>query len=368
MKPGSGIIFFIFIVIQSAFPQKAPESYLIWDEAPHNAFTDIIRFNHNFYCVFREGKGHKPIRDCGKIRVLRSTNGNKWKSVAIFEINGFDLRDPKLSVTPDNRLMVLMSGTKYSGHQKIAGKSFVSFSENGIEFTDPLPVVIEELFNRIKFTIPLRVVKKDLFSSSHDWIWRVTWHDNIGYAVLYQVNEVYQDRKLKSETQTKLVKTTDGIHYYSVSDFGLDGNPNEASIRFGKDNKMFVVLRRENGQSLLGQSTPPYINWRWTPLDFKLGGPNLEILDDRLLCIGTRVIDQRPGCKNHQTSLFLVGADGETQSRITLESNGDTGYPGFMIYHRRLWISYYSSHNGKTSIYLCKIKVKDLINYKEFKV
>jgi hypothetical protein len=75
MKPGLGFILFTYIVIQSAFSQKAPESYLIWDKAPHNAFTDIIRFNHNFYCVFRESKGYNPMRDSSKIRVLCSSNG-----------------------------------------------------------------------------------------------------------------------------------------------------------------------------------------------------------------------------------------------------------------------------------------------------
>ena len=30
----------------------------IWDQAPHNAFTDLIRWNGKFYCAFREGLGH----------------------------------------------------------------------------------------------------------------------------------------------------------------------------------------------------------------------------------------------------------------------------------------------------------------------
>lgn len=34
------------------------ESRRIWDKAPHNAFTDLIRFKDRWYCVFREGKGH----------------------------------------------------------------------------------------------------------------------------------------------------------------------------------------------------------------------------------------------------------------------------------------------------------------------
>lgn len=30
----------------------------IWDQGPHNAFTDLIRFKDAFYCTFREGTTH----------------------------------------------------------------------------------------------------------------------------------------------------------------------------------------------------------------------------------------------------------------------------------------------------------------------
>lgn len=30
----------------------------IWDRAPHNAFTDLVRFQDRWFCVFREGQGH----------------------------------------------------------------------------------------------------------------------------------------------------------------------------------------------------------------------------------------------------------------------------------------------------------------------
>jgi len=32
----------------------------IWDRAPHNAFTDLIRYKSYFYCTFREGMSHVP--------------------------------------------------------------------------------------------------------------------------------------------------------------------------------------------------------------------------------------------------------------------------------------------------------------------
>ncbi|MEZ6075415.1 MAG: hypothetical protein R3C56_07005 [Pirellulaceae bacterium] len=37
----------------------------IWDAAHHNAFTDLIRFHDQWYCVFREGSSHvSPTAPC----------------------------------------------------------------------------------------------------------------------------------------------------------------------------------------------------------------------------------------------------------------------------------------------------------------
>ena len=53
----------------------------IWNEAPHNAFTDLVRFKDRWYCVFREGKGH--VSPDGALRVLTSANGKQWESAAL---------------------------------------------------------------------------------------------------------------------------------------------------------------------------------------------------------------------------------------------------------------------------------------------
>ncbi len=37
---------------------------------------------------------------------------------------------------------------------------------------------------------------------------------------------------------------------------------------------------------------------------------------------------------------------------LELPSGGDTSYPGFLLKDHTLWVSYYSSHQGKTAIYL----------------
>ena len=45
---------------QAPAPRKVPvlESRKIWDAAPHNAFTDLVRFKDRWFCVFREGATH----------------------------------------------------------------------------------------------------------------------------------------------------------------------------------------------------------------------------------------------------------------------------------------------------------------------
>ncbi len=61
----------------------------IWDNAPHNAFTDLIRYNNKFYCTFREGTGHVPgeTGEDGKIRILINCFNLKRKVISVnFEI------------------------------------------------------------------------------------------------------------------------------------------------------------------------------------------------------------------------------------------------------------------------------------------
>jgi hypothetical protein len=42
---------------------------------------------------------------------------------------------------------------------------------------------------------------------------------------------------------------------------------------------------------------------------------------------------------------------------LELPSGGDTSYPGMVWHEGILWMSYYSSHEGKTSIYLARIRL-----------
>ncbi|GAA4749554.1 glycoside hydrolase family 32 protein [Flavisolibacter ginsenosidimutans] len=308
----------------------------IWDAGNHNAFTDLIRYNNAFYCTFREGSAHVQGWD-GKARVIKSTDGKNWSSVALFSIAARDIRDPKISITPDNRLMILMDVEANDKGKVTSRKPYVSFAGTDDKFSEPKESEVDKSI-----------------ASWSDWVWRVAWYNGTGYSVNYQPNGFY------------LLKTTDGSRFEKVTKLDVTGYPNESTIRFDKNGKAYFLIRREaeDKKGLLAVSDPPYQNWTYHYLDQRLGGPNFIFLDDKTLVIGSRLYPSEEiageGNKRHQSAVFVTDLNGKIKKTIVLPSGGDTSYPGMVVYDNMLWYSYYSSHEGKTSIYFAKIPLKQL--------
>jgi hypothetical protein len=336
MKRSTVILMLLLISHLQVLSQEIPAKK-IWDGALHNAFTDIIRYKSYFYCSFREGINHvhRDTTGNGKVRVLRSKDGEKWESTALLSDQKYDLRDPKLSVTPDNRLMVVMGGSYYVAGTLTDMISHVSFSDDGLNFSKPVPVLLAEGI-RSKF----------------DWLWRITWNGSTGYCV------DYQPRQPDNKNRVRLLSTRDGRSFDQVCELEIDSLPGESTIRFDRDNRMMILVRRETGaMGKLGISTPPYKEWKWITLSYRLGGPNFLVLDDGRLCVGSRLYETG----GNKTIIYVTDNEGKAEKIFLLPSGGDTSYPGLLIYKKYLWISYYSSHEGKASIYLAKIRVRDLI-------
>ena len=312
------------------------ETKMIWDKGNHNAFTDLVRYKSALYCTFREGNSHVPkdASENGSIRIIRPYDGINWESVAFLSDKLYDLRDPKLSVMPDGRLMVIMGGSNYSTGKLSGTVPHVSFSSDGQDFTPQVPVSF-----------------KDGESIGFDWIWRVTWKGKTGYGVDYQSGAA------DSGTGLKLLKTSDGISWEKLASFSIGSFPNEATIRFDKNGSMMILLRRESGANgMLGISQAPYSDWKWTELDYRLGGPDFLVLKNNLL-IGTRLYKS----PTNSTVIYLTDKQGKVKKTVLLPSGGDTSYPGMLISKKDLLVSYYSSHEGKSRIYLARIKMKDLL-------
>ena len=302
---------------RAAVAMKVLSVKRIWSAGRHNAFTDLIRFKGRFLCVFREAAGH--VSPDGKVRVLVSPDGSTWKSGALLSKKGQDLRDAKISIMPDGRLMILGGAAPRKGRESVPTGSFVSFSKDGSAWTVP-----------------------KLVGDPKRWIWRVTWHKGTGYGVDYGY-----------PGKTRLLTTTDGLTYKTLLAPMCDrGAPNEATLRFAGDGTCYCLQRR-GGSALLGKATPPYKKWTWHDLGQYIGGPDMIHLPDGTWLGAGRILKPRT-----HTALFTLDlAAGKMTMGPKLPSGGDTSYPGLLWHDGVLWVSYYASHEGKTSIYLARVKV-----------
>jgi hypothetical protein len=300
------------------------EARRIWDKAPHNAFTDLLRFQDRWYCVFREGSAH--VSPDGSLRVITSKDGRTWKSIALVTSPTYDLRDAKIAVTPDGRLM--LNGAGMIANAKVRYQSMSWFSTDAGKTWDDGRKIGDPGF----------------------WLWRTHWYDGIAYTMGYNTQRDRTKRTLR------LYKSTDGETYLThVPRVSAPNGCGEDKILFLADKSALCLLRHETGNKMaqLGTSNPPYTNWKWRDLNVRIGGPNMtQHPDGRILAV-TRLHKGRT-----RTSLSWLDVENATLTEaLELPSGGDTSYAGLVWHDGLLWISYYSSHEGKTSIYLAKVKV-----------
>ena len=305
----------------NAVPQVV-EVRRIWDAAPHCAFTDLIRFRDRWFCTFRESDAHVYGRD-GQIRVITSEDGTTWQSAALIAEAGIDLRDPKISITPDGRLMLLIGGSQYKGRTLITRQPRVAFSADGRQWTDLKPIL----------------------SDGH-WLWRLTWHQGKAWGVSYADAP-------GGGSRLELYTTTDGLQYQLVTVLNVPGEANETTLRFLPDNTIVALVRRDGSDACayIGTSRPPYMDWSWRQTGIRIGGPNFLVLPDGSLWAAGRHYPNGP-----TTILARMDLAG-LEPVLTLPSGGDTSYPGLVFHEGLLWLSYYSSHEKGTAIYLAKLRL-----------
>lgn len=298
----------------------------LWDQSPCNAFTDLVRWRDRFYCAFREGAGH--AEGLGVIRVIASEDGDAWESVGVMELDGYDLRDAHLAVTPDDRLMLLGGAAiLYEDNSRQTG-TFASFSADGRTWTQPLIVV-----------------------DPGRWLWQVTWHQGKAYGVSYGGPG--------DGPYSSLLVSDDGIAWTEhVAQLLRKGWPTEATVRFDEEDTLYCLHRRDrcegdDSNAYLGVSRPPYTAFTWHDLGRYYGGPNfIQIPGGQWIGAG-RIIEQEA-----RTVLTRIDVDAGTMEPVLeLPSGGDTSYPGLVWHDSMLWVSYYSSHETRTSIYLARVEV-----------
>jgi hypothetical protein len=303
----------------------------IWDRAEHNAFTDLLRTRGRWLCVFREGTKHASPD--GTIRILESTDGKSWTSAAHLSDPGVDLRDPKISSMPDGRLMIVAGGSIMENSKYVSRQPRVFFSSDGRKWSSSQPIL----------------------GSGH-WLWRVTWHQGRAYGVSYKGGG-----GMGGPRSAYLFESADGLSWNQVADLALP-NLSETTLRFRENGEMVafgVVVHASSPQppvraTGIGVSRPPYREWTWRELPYASGGPNFLIAPD-----GRWIASTRRFSADMRTTETVIAwlSEQAVQPFLTLPSGGDTSYAGLVAHEGELWVSFYSSHEGKAAIYLARARI-----------
>ncbi len=296
----------------------------------HLGFTDLIRYNNQWICAFRSGSTHMSFD--GQLIILVSEDAQSWRLQWQLSWQGGDLRDPKLSVTPDHQLL-LTAGIRWA----VALSLNTAISSVGW------------LLEKDEYPEPILDA-----SSEGTWRWAPSWHQDVAYSVGYA----------GKDKAGCLYQSCDGLQWLAwVNPFFVipEVLSNEASLAFA-DNTAYCLLRRDQKggvNALLGQSISPFKEWQWQETNQTLGGPKLLQLSSGQWVAGFRQIDyekQTAGMVLKKLNLKTA----QFSDWLTLPSSGDCSYPGLVEYAGHLLVSYYSSHEGQVSIYLADI---DLIGY-----
>lgn len=326
MKTGMKYLLWLALAAP-AWPQTPAAASLvdvrrIWDKAPYNAFTDLARFRDRWYLVFREAGG--PAANDGAIRILSSADGERWADAASLKLDGADLLAPKLSPTP-RQTLILSTAAAYPEGSPMRLQTMLFFTSEGRDWSKAIPA-----------------------GDPNIWMWRIQWsHRHQAFSIGYST---------WGPPLIRLYHSPEGIKWKPLAEELLTDNfPNESVILFDADDTAHCLLRRDKGPmtALLGASRPPYRAWEWRDLQVRIGSPQAIRLPDGRVAAAVQLFDAGP-----RTALaWLDLQEARLIEFLKLPSGGDTGYAGMVWHDDLLWVSYHSSHEDKTAVYLAKVKI-----------
>lgn len=298
----------------------------IWTKGKHNAFTDLCRFNGKLYCCFREALNH--VSADGVIRIVELSSEGRVEASHRLHLHQVDLRDPKLSVTADGKLL-LMAYARHTGenNRTLYSQAVCWNSADGLSWSS-----------------------HTFFAQKNWWLWRLIWHREQAYGFAYNRGKQAVDFYQGDPRRTFAVNCNNA---FSLERNGK-GYPNESDLVFVGDNA-FAILRRDADtySAQLGRAKFPYKKWFWQDLARYIGGPAMLLIDNNRAIIAGR-IEYQNELKTAIMNLDL--ASGKLEVGLVLPSAGDNSYPGLVIQGSTLLVSYYSCHeDNRSSIFLAKI-------------
>lgn len=293
----------------------------------HSAFTDLVSFRGKLFCCFRQGHSH--VSDDGEIEITLINENGVLIQRSKLSVPGMDLRDPKFTVSHEEKLILIAHARSYNSKSKAYFSVTLSwFSLDGYSWSS-----------------------HHQFGPNNWWLWRLRWHNDEAFGLAYNRGhdrvDLYKGHPRK---QVECVKT----HALSLQHHGL-GYPNESDLYFEADGKLWALVRRDadSFSAQLGFACSPYTRWKWHDLKDYIGGPVMQPLCNDWMLVAGR---QWTGRKL-QTAIWVMQLSTHTLHWVAvLPSAGDNSYPGLVIDGDNVWVSYYSGHkDNQARVYLARL-------------
>ena len=317
----------------------------VTNDANHNAFTDLVRFNGRIYLTFRSCPEGHDISGKAAIRILRSDDGAEWREVNRFAVADRDTRDPHFLVFQD-RLNV------YTGTWDATGEGverrelndhlgYTVSTDDGESWSEPIPIE----------------------STRGHYVWRAASHDGHAFLCGRRKNGFASLPSEKSEwaiQQSIMLRSSDGLDFKQFAIF-QPSYGDETAFVIDDNGSITALVRCRNWDqpAFICRSEPPYKDWERVQIDRNVGGPMLARWGNFLIAGGRRTIE----LDDPKTVLYWL-EEGKLIESLELPGGGDCSYPGFLeIDPGHALVSYYSSHEGEgdplypASIYIAQIAV-----------
>ena len=321
----------------------------IYSDGRHNAFTDIESWKGTYYVTFRNAASHARPGHYGDVLVIRSSDLESWEVCARLSVGeGHDDRDPALLNMGDELGVFFASSSArvpgallYEGPSSKSNRaiqSYGAFTSDGAVWSTPQPVYEPDM-----------------------WVWQVEAFKGVYYGAVQNL-----------ERRFWLIRSTDGRHWETVSEFPSDAlKPTEAGLWVTEDEVMHMVIRAlgNPNMALLGRNEPPYKGWKLKELNYTVHSPVIRPVGDALWVAGRAFTEQLPPSmvppepspekiesltrrderlakspQDWHTAVWRIVGD-QLEPILVLPSRGDNAYPGMVVEKDRALICYYSQHD-----------------------
>lgn len=279
----------------------------------HNAFTALVKWKDQYWLAFRQAKDHNS--GDGDIVLLRSSDGEKWDEVRRVNILPDD-RDPQFVATPERLFLYdpAMQGGELT--------SFVTYTDDGQTWSE-----------RVAVYQPRYIM------------WKPVVQDGKFYAAMHLKSNDGKSRDVH------LVTSPDGIKWEKVSLIRGGNWESETTIFFESDGSLTAFLRQKYGspRSSLLSAKAPFTEWTATPGNITFGGHAIHTF------AGVNYFFSRASKGKESVAMIYTYANGKLTPYCELPSGGDCSYPEAVQIGDEMLVSYYSSHEGTTNIYLARV-------------